>query len=63
MTLRVRRQAASQWGVYLDGTLVEGGFFTREAAEDALTRLLARVQPPQRATKDDGTKLPEEKTR
>lgn len=35
---------SKQWGVYQNGILVEGGFFTRDAADDAAVRLAAKQQ-------------------
>lgn len=35
-TIKVRKmENSSQFGIYLDGELVEGGFFSKDAALDA----------------------------
>lgn len=42
----VVKKQGRQWGVYLDGVLVEGGFFRRDAADacaDALLRELGEA--------------------
>jgi hypothetical protein len=40
--IEVRRQGR-QWAIYRDGVLIEGGFFSREAAADAAA--IAKAQP------------------
>lgn len=37
------RKQGRQWGVYLSGILIEGGFFSRAAAEDCAYEYNSRL--------------------
>jgi hypothetical protein len=37
--MNIVKKQGKQWAVYKNGVLIEGGFFTREAAEDCAYRL------------------------
>lgn len=41
MKVIVKRNNSKQWDVFVDGELIEGGFFSREAAEKCAEELRA----------------------